>query len=94
MLMVRRKRIITYCLLGLLLASLVGVQFVEVSANPLVGYNGPPFPNIRINSPKNQTIYNASKILLDTETLTTVKEAITVQANVLNLILQFGLITA
>lgn len=49
-----------------LLLSLVGVQFVGMSkANPLVNYNGPPFPWIRINSPTTQDIYNSTVVPLD-----------------------------
>jgi hypothetical protein len=67
-----KKTFIATIAITVLLFSLVGMQLIEVAkANPLVGYNGPPFPNIGIHSPTNQTIYNSTEIPLEASVLAT-----------------------
>ena len=60
------KNSVPALVLTLLFSALAGAVTLDVAeANPLVGYKGPPFPNIRIDSPVNQTVYDGSEILLD-----------------------------
>jgi hypothetical protein len=61
--MKRARAVLVIMLQILVLAGAVNLDVAE--ANPLVGYKGPPFPNIRIDSPVNQTVYTGSELLLD-----------------------------